>query len=74
MDKAQRDRLLLMGEEEASKLPREDWYDRIRLLRQRIAYETLNSLKGLVATPPHTKKAPRASNNVISMYKNWVRD
>lgn len=74
MDRQRQNELIAMGEEEASRLPREEWYDRVCLLRQRLAYEMMNSIKGRVSVPHDEIKPRRASNEAINLYKNYHRD
>lgn len=70
MDGKQRDRLLAMTEYEASKLPRDEWYDRVRLLRQRIAQEELRTIKVVSEHTNREKTSPRSSNSVKMPYKD----
>ncbi len=71
MDIERRDYLLSISEYEASHLPREDWYDRTRLLRRKLANETLERIEREVRVPLKEKTSPRARNDVIDVKKNW---
>lgn len=74
MDREKRDRLLEMTEHEASNLSKDDWYDRVRLLRQRIAQEELKTIKVVSEHTHKEKTTPRSSNVVKAPYKHWQRD
>jgi len=72
MDKKEyRDRLLATSEEDAAKLPREEWYDRIRYIREIMGMEMLKSYQGTAILPVEKKMAPRSLYRPPRVYKNF---
>lgn len=69
MDNEHRDWLLSLSEFEASNLPREDWYDRIRLIRVNLGTERLERIKRESVAPLSEKTSPRAYNEPTDRFK-----
>lgn len=71
MDKEYRDRLLATSEEDAAKLPREQWYDRIRYIREIIGMEAIKKHQARLVIQKEKKIAPRGSNGHIEAIDDW---
>ena len=71
MDKERMDFLLSIDEVGAKNLSIDDWYDRTRLLRRKLANEMLENIKIGVSVPKDKITAPRASNEPSLSSKYW---
>lgn len=75
MDERERRKwLMAMSEELAANLSKDDWYDRVRFLREKQGMDQLERYKANfnVPTPPLTgKKNSRANNNVVHIKRFW---
>lgn len=69
MDKERKDYLLSIGEIEAAKLPRSEWYDRVRLFRQIEADQMLERISRQRVVPLNEKTSPRSYKAHSNVYK-----
>ena len=74
MDKERADWLLSFDEMSAFNLPRSDWHDRIRLLRQREGAQMLERYARERAVPIKEKMAPRGYNKAERHNDKWDSD
>ena len=51
-----RKRLLAIPEDQSLSLPKQDWYDRIRFIRQQMGMEQLQRFKREIVEPRHAGK------------------
>lgn len=58
----------------AATLPREDQYDRIRLLREEIGCQSVQSPADGSCMPPKDKNKPCGPYGARTVYKNWMSD
>ena len=69
-----RTQLMDMTEEEAAKLPLDDWYARIRFLRQDIGARALNGRIPMPTYQDSKKTLPRSPVKASVVFKDWVKD
>lgn len=74
MDKERRDWLLSIDKKEAANLSRIDWYDRLRILREKIAYDVAKSFQDRHSLPFQEKTSPRPYNSSKVGYRNFSND
>lgn len=76
MDKKEyRDRLLKISEEDSFKLPREEWYDRIRFIREIIGMEAVKNNRAMMQEAKIDKIIePKPRNKGLRVVKDWVND